>query len=278
MSPEAIAGWNAKPTGRRGAQPKYSDLAIETALALRRLLHLPLRQTEGFLGSLFDLMSLHLDVPDHTTLSRRGRDLKVPLRVPESAGPIDLIVDSTGLSIFGQGEWAAAKHGGSGVQGWKKLHLGVDGDGVIVAQELTDSNVDDATTGIDLIDHVGGDIAAVIGDGAYDARPFYEAVADRGAEPVIPPIKTAQAGDPACPARDRTVVQVQVVGKRKWKKESGYHRQGRVENTFHRYKRIIGGKLRARGREAQEVEARIACNLLNRMFELGRPVSVAIKS
>ena len=109
-----------------------------------------------------------------------------------------------------------------------------------------------------LIDQVSGDIAAVIADGAYDTRPFCNAVTSRGADPVIPPIKTAKAGGSACPARDRTVLQVQKLGQRHWKKESAHHRQGWVENTVFRYKRISGGKLRARGRKAQEVEARIA--------------------
>ncbi|MFT4844157.1 MAG: hypothetical protein ACJAUC_001837 [Planctomycetota bacterium] len=134
LSPAAIAPWNAKPSRRHGGQRKYSDLAIETALALRLLFQLPLRQVEGFLRSLFEWMGLALDVPDHTTLSRRAKKLKVPLRVPKKLGRIDLVIDSSGLAIFGQGEWAAVKHGGKGIRGWKKLHLGVDGDGVIVGQ------------------------------------------------------------------------------------------------------------------------------------------------
>ena len=130
ISPAAIAHWNAKPSKRRrGGQPKYSNLAIETALTLRLVYHLPLRQTEGFVTSILDLMGLHLDVPDHTTLSRRGKTLKIKLKAKFHVGPIDLIIDSTGLSVFGEGQWAAAKHGSRGFQGWKKLHLGVDGTG-----------------------------------------------------------------------------------------------------------------------------------------------------
>ena len=106
MSPEAIKSWNAKPKGRRcrGGQPKYSDLAIETALTLRLLFHLPLRQTEGYLTSIFELMGLHLDAPDHTTLSRRSAGLNVALRPRTSNNAIDLVLDSSGLSIFGEGE------------------------------------------------------------------------------------------------------------------------------------------------------------------------------
>jgi len=277
LTPDVVASWSALPTGRRGGQPKYSDLAIETALTLRLLLHFPLRQTEGFLKSIFEMMDLDLGVPDHTTLSRRGARLDLPFRVRRGVGPIDLVIDSSGLAIFGEGEWAATKHGGRGIQGWKKLHLGVDGAGFIVAEILTDANADDATTGIDLIDEVPGDIDALIGDAAYDTRPFYDVGKRRGARVVVPPIKTARVGSPSCQARDRTIRRVREVGRRQWKKEAGYHRQGRAENAFFRYKSILGDRMRARGADAQSTEARLACAVLNRMTELGRPTSYAIE-
>ena len=278
MSPDAIAGWNARPSRRRGGQRKYSDLAIETALTLRTLLHLPLRQTEGFLLSIFELMGLSLDVPDHTTVSRRSARLAVPLRSRPRAVQIELVIDSSGLAIFGEGEWAAAKHGGKGTQGWRKLHLGVDETGIIVAQILTNANADDATTGIALVDAVAGDVGALIGDTAYDTRPFYSSGGRKGAKVVVPPIKSARVGTPRCPARDRTVRRIRKVGRRQWKKESGYHRQARAENSFYRFKTILGDRMRSRGAEAQTVEARLACNILNRMTELGRPESYPIEN
>ncbi len=152
LSPEAIAAWEPAGVGKRGGQWKYSELAIETALTLRLILNLPLRQTEGFLSSLFGMMGIDLSAPDHTTLSRRGQHLDVKLRRVPRGKATHLIVDSTGLSIVGEGEWAAAKHGGKGKRGWKKLHLGVDASGVILAQVLTNGNVDDAVTGLGLID------------------------------------------------------------------------------------------------------------------------------
>ena len=276
VSQAAVASWNAKPSRRRGGQRKYSDLAIETALTVRLLLHLPLRQTEGFLLSIFELMDIHLDVPDHTTLSRRSALLDLPLSFPRDSGPIDLVIDSSGLAIFGEGEWAAVKHGGKGIQGWRKLHLGVDGTGVIVAQTLTDANIDDATTGIALVDQASGDIGTIIGDTAYDTRPFYAAAAGKGAKVVVPPIKTARVGGNRSLVRDRTVRRIRKVGRRQWKKEAGYHRQARAENAFFRFKTIFGDRMQARGADAQAVEARLACNILNQFTELGRPESYAI--
>ena len=126
VSSEAITAWTPRRSGRRGGQRRYSDLAIETALTLRLLYHLPLRQAEGFLHALFGIMRLDLSVPDYTTLSRRSKHLRRCLRpVPPGEG-LHLVLDSTGLSIVGAGEWAAATHGGRGRRGWRKLHRGVD--------------------------------------------------------------------------------------------------------------------------------------------------------
>jgi hypothetical protein len=278
LTPNAVAAWRPKPNGKPGGQPRYSDLAIETALTLRLVFHLALRQTEGFLSSIFEMMGVDLDVPDHTTLSRRSQSLKVLLNRVAANAPIHLIIDSTGLSIVGEGEWAAAKHGGKGRRGWKKLHLGVDGPGVVVSHVLTDGSADDAKTGLEVIDAVAGEIQTITGDAAYDAIAVYEAGACRGAKVVVPPVRTAAVSKRGrrSPCRDRTIRRVKKVGRRRWKKESGYHRQGTVENAFFRYKSIIGGRLRARHPESQRVEAALACNVLNRMLEIGRPASVAI--
>ena len=278
LSPNATDAWTPAPSGRRGAQRKFSDLAIETALTLRLVFGLPLRQAEGFLRSVLSLMRVDLEAPDHTTLSRRSQHLGVTFHRAPGNEPVHLIVDSSGLSIAGEGEWTAVKHGGRGTRGWKKLHLGVDGSGTIVAHVLTDGNTDDATTALTLIDAVDGDISGFTADGAYNTVAVYEAAGARGAKVVVPPPKTATVSGrrPRASARDRTITRLKKVGRRRWKKESGYHRQARVENVFFRYKSIIGDRLRARHSRAQEAEAVIACNILNRMTERGRPASFAI--
>ena len=244
----------------------YSDFAIETAMTLRLLYHLPLRQAEGFLHALFGIMRLDLSVPDYTTLSRRSQHLRRCLRpVPPGEG-LHLVLDSTGLSIVGAGEWAAGKHGGCGRRGWRKLHLGVDQSG------------DDATTALDLLNAVDGPLVRVTAEAAYDTVAVYESATARGATVIIPPAKTANISGhgPRSPARDRTITLVKQLGRRRWKKVSGYHRQGRVENTFFRYKSIIGDGLRARSPAGQGSEAVLGCEILNRMTALGRPVSYRI--
>ena len=228
--------------------------------------------------SVLSLMDVDLEAPDHTTLSRRSRYLDVELHRGPAKGPVQLIVDSTGLSIVGEGEWAAVKHGGRGQHGWKKLHLGVDGSGVIVAQTLTDATVDDATTGIAVVEALDADIARVTADAAYDTIAFYETATARGATVVVPPDKTAPVSrrGPRSSARDRTITNIQTIGRRRWKQEAGYHRQARVENAFFRYKATIGGGLRARPPGGRRTEAVIACNILNQMTVRGRPESYSI--
>ena len=278
LSAEAMDAWRPAPSGRPGGPRKFSDVSIMTALTLRLVFRLPLRQAEGFLRSVLALMCTDLEAPDHTTLSRRSQHLNLALdRIP-AQGPVHLIVDSTGLSIVGEGEWATAKHGNRGKRGWKELHLGVDRSGVIVAQAVTEKTADDATTGIGLVEQVGGDIASVTADAAYDTIAFYEAVCARGATVVVPPAKTAAVSGrkPRSGARDRTIKRVKLLGRRRWKKASGYERQARVENAVFRYKSIIGDCLRARTPAGRQTETLLACNILNRMTELGRPVSYSI--
>ena len=152
LSEDAIAAWVPPKNGLRGGQRRYSNLAVRTALTLRVVFSLPLRQTEGFLDSLLRLMGLNLKAPDHTTLSRRNQIVAVPPLTRSYDGPIDLIVDSTGLKILGCGEWNAHKHKASKKRrDWRKLHIGVDAEGFIVAAELTASSRDDASTLPDLL-------------------------------------------------------------------------------------------------------------------------------
>ena len=269
LSADATDAWRPSPSGRPGAPRKFSDGAIETALTLRLVFRLPLRQAEGFLRSVLSLMGVDLEAPDHTTLSRRSQRLAVESHHIPSRRPIHLIVDSTGLSIVGEGEWAAVKHGGRGQRGWKKLHLAVDRAGVIVAQTLTEPTVDDAFAGIGLIEMVHDRIARVTADAAYDTVAFYEAAGLRSATVVVPPSKAAKVSRrrPRSCARDRTIKSIKKLGRCRWKKEAGYHRQARVENVFFRYKSMIGDRLRARSRGGRLAESMVACNVLNQMTE-----------
>ncbi len=281
ISEMAIREWEPAHKGRRGGQLRYSDLAIETALSLRLIFRLPLRQTEGFVRSLFELMGLELSAPDHTTLSRRNRS--VSLRLPECAvkGDKALIVDSSGLAIVDAGKWQRSKHGAKSRRQWRKLHIAVDGRGQIISSKLTGRRTDDASVVPSLLDDAGK-FTTFIGDGAYDDGRVYSALANhqrRAITVVIPPRKTAvpsRASGPGVSRRNRNARWRKRVGKRRWQKESGYHQQARVENTFYRYKTIFGGALHARLLASQERESQLGCRILNRMSRLGMPTSVKV--
>ena len=283
FSRDAIANWLSKSTRGPGGPRIYSDLAIETSLTLRSVFGLPLRQTEGFVGSMLGLLGHdNLPVPDHTTLSRRAQSLDATMKGrPRSGRPMHLIVDSSGLQIAGQGPWSAAKHGTRGTREWRKLHIGVDESGFVVAHELTESGVDDAGIVPDLLDQVSDEVERFTADGAYDKTAVYDAVAKLGAKIVIPPVKGARVSKDATPgarARNETVEAVDDLGRREWRKQAGYHQQARVENAFFRYKQVIGGRLRSRRLNGQRSEVRIAIKILNRMLELGAPRSEPMRN
>jgi hypothetical protein len=156
FTPEAIAAWVAAPRTSRGGQPSYSDLAIATTLTLRAVFRLALRQTEGLIGSILQLLDLDLPVPDHSTLSRRAETLEVP-RPKAGSAPVHLLVDSTGLKLCGPGEWLIEKHGTKRRRAWRVLHLATDADtGRIVASVLTDKDADDGSQVGPLLDRIEG--------------------------------------------------------------------------------------------------------------------------
>src|SRR5690349_11580871 len=248
---EAIRAWRAEPRTTRGGQPWYSALAILTALTLRAVFRLGLRQTEGLIGSILRLLGLDLAVPDHTTLSRRAATLEVP-RPRSTGGAVHLLVDSTGLRLSGPGEWLVEKHGTKTRRSWKKLHLGVDADtGRIEAVELTGPDADDGSRVGPLLDQVEDPVASLTGDGAYDRADVYGAVAERhpAATVVVPPRRDAVPSGTAETAptqRDRHLRSIAEHGRMGWQKASGYNKRARAEAAISRYKRVIGDALRSR--------------------------------
>src|SRR4051794_286512 len=238
---EAIRAWEAEPRTTRGGQPWYSELAILTALTLKAVFRLALRQTEGLIGSLMRLLGLDLPIPDHTTLSRRAETLEVP-RPWSGPEPVHLLVDSTGLKLCGAGEWLIEKHGTKTRRSWRKLHLGLDADtGRIVASELTPHDGDDGSQVGPLLDQVAGPVASVTGDGAYDQDSVYASVGERHPEAaiIVPPRSTAvpsrtAASEPT--QRDRYLQLIAERGRRAWQQASGYTKRARAERLFGRLK------------------------------------------
>ena len=253
FSDDAIAGWQAAPRTTRGGQPWYSPLAILTALTLRAVFRLALRQTEGLIGSIIKLLGLTLAVPDHSTLSRRAATLDVPrfhTSLSAEPEPRHLLVDSTGLKLCGAGEWLVEKHGTKTRRAWRKLHIGIDADtGEIVATTLTTNDVDDASQIGALLDQVDGPLISFTADGAYDQDSVYRAVTDRDPDAVVvvPPRATAVPSETAetePTQRDRHLLWIAKKGRMSWQRASGYNKRSRVETAIGRYKQVIGDGLR----------------------------------
>ena len=235
FSEEAVAAGRAAPRTTPVGQARYSDLAIETSLILRTVFHQPLRQTEGLVGSLLELMGLDLPVPDHSTLSRRSRTLTVAHQAQSASGPVHLLVDSTGGKLSGPGEWLVEKHGTQSRRAWRKLRLAVDAKtGTIVASTLTSKEVDDAAELSPLVDQVDEPLGAVIADGAYDQDRFYDAVAEHSAEAavIVPPRATAvlnPSADTDPTQRDCHIQAIAEQGRMGWQKTSGYNARAGAE-------------------------------------------------
>ena len=272
----AIGAWKAEPRATRGGQPRYSALAITTALTLRAVFRLALRQTEGLVGSILRLLGLDLAAPDHSTISRRGETVPVSRPRPGSE-PVHLLVDSTGLKLYGPGEWLVEKHATRTRPSWRKLHIGVDADtGQIIAAELTSKDVDDGSQVGPLLEQIAGPVASFTGDGAYDRDDVYREVCQRhpDAAVIVPPRSSAvpsATAETAPTKRDRHLQLIAERGRMAWQWASGYNWRALVEADIGRYKRVIGDALRARTERRQTTEVAIAVTSLNRMLELGRP-------
>ncbi len=277
----AIAAWKAEPRTTRGGQPRYSGLAIATALTLRAVFRLALRQAEGLIGSIIALLGLDLAVPDHTPLSRRA-ETRVMVRPRPGSGPVHLLVDSAGLKLCGSGEWLLERHGTKTRRSWRKLHIAAEaGTGKIAAAELTTSDVDDASQVGTLLDQVDGPVASFTADGAYGQDGVYRDVAARhpGASVIVPPRSSAVPSETAQAAptmRDRHLQIISEPGRMAWQKASGCHWRALVEADISRFKRVIGDGLRFRTDRRRATEVAMAVDALNRMLELGRPEYVRL--
>lgn len=282
---EVLESWQPMPEGRRkrGGQPKYSDRAIECLLTLKAVFKLPYRQTEGFGRSLMELLAVNVSIPDYTTLCIRSADLPVALSPSQVQGAKHIVVDSTGLKVYGEGEWKVRQHGVSKRRTWRKLHLSVnETTQSIEAVVLTEASVDDAEAGRDLLDDTDGPVEQVSGDGAYDKRKFYDTCQQRQVKRIaIPPRRDAriwQHGNSSKPPlpRDQNLRRIRRVGRQRWKQEVGYHRRSLAETAVFRFKIIFGNTLSARSLPRQITEARIKAAALNRMTQLGMPDSYAV--
>lgn len=286
LDEDARTGWVARGrTGRRGRPYHYSDDAIRCLLTLQAVYHLSLRATEGLMTSLVELVGLALPVPDFSTVARRQATLRVALPVCRRAQPLHLVVDGTGLKLYGEGEWKVRQYGFGRRRRWLKVHLGVDAaSGELRTMGVSTNDVTDGEMLPGLLAAERARLAQVTGDGAYSKRNCYDAVAERPEQPraVFPPLRSRrgyrarlwQHGNCHAPpvARDAAIRRIRQVGRHRWKQEMHYHRRSLAETAIARLKMVFGDRVRARAFDAQAAEVFIKGAALNRMTALGMPL------
>ena len=283
VSDEVITAWrNTEKTGKPGHPRTYSDTAVLCMATLKEVYHLPLRATQGLTESLMKLLGLDLPVMTYSQLSRRCAVLEVSLPRRKKHEPLHLVVDSTGVKVFGEGEWKVRQHGYSKRRTWRKLHLGADeSTGEIVAVVVTTNNLADSQVLEDLLAQVDDEIEQVSGDGSYDKRNCYEAIRKRKAKAAIPPQRNAkiwQHGNRKEERliRDENLRRIRQVGRKKWKQEIGYHRRSLAETQMFRMKTIFGERVSARRFAGQATQMLVRCAALNTMTHQGMPDSYAV--
>lgn len=255
---------------------------IQAVLTLKHVYHLTLRAVQGFVQSLRELAFANLTVPNYTTLSRRAQHLQVRLPEMSSGEPVHPVVDSTGVKLYGEGEWKVRKHGYSKRRTWRKVHLGLDvKTGQIRAAVMTHQDVDDASALPGLSAQISADepIDTIGGDGAYDTKQCHKEISARGATASIPPRERAKSwseGTPGGSWRNEAINDIARDGREEWKNDSGYHRRSLIENTMYWFKTLTANCLLARCIDSQATEVAIRVGIVNRMVTLARPQSERI--
>jgi len=282
---DAEQQWYYQGSAQRGAQYKYSEMCIEMAMTLRVVYHLGYRQLEGFLTSLVGMLRWSVKVPDYTVINRRKKQLKINVadQIEKKGKQLYIVIDSTGLKVYGEGEWKVRQHGWGKHRTWMKLHVAVDESTAIIESCATTTNkVDDAAMVKPLLQAVRSEVEKMAGDGAYDKIKVYDYLEDRKIQPIIPPRKGAQIKKHGNRkgkrwSRDKNIRAIRKMGRKRWKEKSNYHRRSKAETTMYRWKIIYGDKLSSRTTEHQIIEANIKCKLLNKMTLLGMPKSYVVK-
>lgn len=275
---DAVLEKPARKSGQRGRPREYSDGLIALGATLKSLYHLPYRGTEGMLKSVFALLGHGgTSLPDYTTLNRRHAGLAVEHTPARMGHPAHLVVDSTGLKVYGEGEWKVRKHGWSKRRTWRKLHLLVnERTQEVVVSDLTENSVGDQEHLPALMEAVPEelDVAQVSADGIYDTHACYDTVHRRGARLVTPPRKNAVPSKPGAPPhpRHKAIRECERMGRKRWKKRNRYHRRSLAETAMYRFKVTFGDKLYSKKLKYQKTEAAIKADTLNKLRELAIPL------
>lgn len=290
FSKECTEQWeNTDRTGKRGRPKKYNDIVIECGLTLKALFSLTFRSTEGFIQSLIDIFGLNLAIPDYTLLCKRQKNLSINFKKPgKKIGEVNIVVDTTGVTVYGEGEWKVRQHGWAKHRLWRKLHLAVnEKTQEIEGFALTDLGKQDCEGLPMLLNQIESKVGSCKADGAYDRFSCYEESEQRSFRLIVPPQRNAvtsderhgnkkKASENAVKKRDEAVQAARQLGRKEWKIQSGYHKRSLAETAMFRVKTLLGNRLTSKKFENQQIEAAIWCKIINQMTNLGMPISSAV--
>jgi Transposase DDE domain len=279
FSEDAIQKWIAPKQSRKGRPRFYSDDAILCALLLRSVYNLPLRALQGFLGALVSLLILSLPIPCYTQICRRAQFLGQRIRrLCKKRNVTDIVIDSTGLKVYGEGEWKVRQHGASKRRTWRKVHLAICPDShEIVLSFLTENSKSDGEALIKMANHLPDTVERAYLDGAYDKEGCYRKLYEKNIDPILPPQRGAVRHPmPWMKSRNDSIQEILGLGgddsgRKLWKKLKGYHRRSLAETGMYRFKTFFGGKLRARKMAYQKAEVFVKTLAMNKMTKLGMP-------
>jgi len=289
LSEEVAQQWYHQGQRQKGGRVIYANACIVLLLTLKVTFKLPFRQLEGFACSLMRLLQLDLQIPSYSQICRRQKGLPVPIGLRKGllSEPVHLVIDSSGLKVYGEGEWKVRQHGVGKRRTWRKLHLAVDEQtGQIMAHQLTEKETDDASQLPELVEKIqqrGVKVNKVGADGSYDTFDTYQYLIKGQMEPIIPPRMNAawwvdQHDVLLDHPRNRALEHIDQgglnVSRKQWKQQSGYHRRSKAENAFFRWKTIHGPGMYARKSHNQQTEAAIKVAVLNRFIQIATPVAI----
>lgn len=283
ISEDVIEQWhNQEKTGKKGASNYYSDIAIETVVVVKSIYRIAGRQAVGFVKSVMELLKVDLRVPNHSTVSRRLSTVAIKIPVKPSKEARHVVIDSTGIKIFGEGEWKTRKHGASKRRTWRKVHIAFDeSTSEILALEVTLNDKSDGQLLPDLLDAIEGDIEQVSADGGYDYSNCYDAIQERKAKAIIPPRKNAviwQHGNCKAPPhpRDENLRYIRKKSRSRWKEDNDYHRRSITETGMFRLKTTFGSEAFSHTFNNQIAEIKVKAKVLNKMIHIAKPDSHAV--
>ena len=272
VNPRIFKEWSAKKKKKNGHPFVYGEELIKAMCYIRFKFHLSLRETEGFFISLIEIMrSLHT-VPCYTQLCRRMKTMPLPKELLNKRGVTDIVLDTTGLKAYGEGEWRAEKYGGK--KYWKKLHLGMDlAKGKLVMAEVSQEHVHDTAYLEHALKKANRRKGEVLIDGIADGLKHYEKAEKYNKELVTPPKKGAVLRkEKGYEKRNEAVKIIRGLGgdeiaKSIWGKLVGYNRRVEIESMIARWKRLYGGSLRSQCEKRQKAEVTIKALMINEMID-----------